>query len=43
MTKFGLMIFPTDYALDPVVLGKEAEAFGFESLFFSGTHPYSYE
>ena len=34
MTKFGLMIFPTDYALDPVVLGKEAEAFGFESLFF---------
>ena len=34
MTKFGLMIFPTDYAVDPVVLGKEAEAFGFESLFF---------
>ena len=37
MTKFGLMIFPTDYALDPVVLGKEAEAFGFESLFFPNT------
>ena len=34
MVRFGLMIFPTDYAVDPVVLGKEAEAFGFESLFF---------
>ena len=34
MADFGLMIFPTDYTLEPVVLGREAEALGFESLFF---------
>lgn len=34
MTDFGLLIFPTDYALPPSVLAKEAEAHGFESLFF---------
>ena len=34
MPNFGLMMFPTDYSLEPVVLGKEAEALGFESLFF---------
>lgn len=30
---FGLLIFPTDYAIDPGVLAVEAEARGFESLF----------
>ncbi len=34
MTDFGLLIFPTDYALGPDVLAREAEACGFESLFF---------
>ena len=34
MTDFGLLIFPTDYALGPDVLAREAEAHGFESLFF---------
>ena len=32
--KFGVYMFPTDYAIDPVELGKAAEAHGFESLFF---------
>lgn len=31
---FGLLIFATDYAVAPTTLAKEAEAFGFESLFF---------
>ena len=34
MTTFGLLIFATDYAVAPDVLAREAEAFGFESLFF---------
>ncbi len=34
MTTFGLLIFATDYAVSPDVLAREAEAFGFESLFF---------
>ncbi len=34
MPNFGLLIFATDFALDPTVLAKEAEAHGFESLFF---------
>jgi probable F420-dependent oxidoreductase len=34
MTNFGLLIFATDYALGPDVLAREAEAHGFESLFF---------
>ena len=34
MPDFGLMIFPTDYSVEPVVLAREAESFGFESLFF---------
>ena len=34
MNNFGLLIFPTDYALGPDVLAREAEAHGFESLFF---------
>jgi len=34
MTSFGLLIFATDYAVSPDVLAREAEAFGFESLFF---------
>ena len=34
MTQFGLLIFSTDYAIPPAVLGQEAEALGFESLFF---------
>ena len=32
--KFGLYIFPTDYAIHPAELGKVAESLGFESLFF---------
>jgi probable F420-dependent oxidoreductase len=32
--KFGLTMFPTDYAIAPAELGREAEARGFESLFF---------
>ncbi|HYY23505.1 MAG TPA: LLM class F420-dependent oxidoreductase [Thermoleophilaceae bacterium] len=31
---FGVAIFPTDYAIDPVALGRLAEERGFESLFF---------
>ncbi len=34
MPQFGLLIFATDYAVDPQVLAREAEAHGFESLFF---------
>jgi probable F420-dependent oxidoreductase len=32
--EFGLAIFPTDYAIDPVALGRMAEERGFESLWF---------
>jgi probable F420-dependent oxidoreductase len=32
--KFGVYMFPTDYAIGPVELGKAAEDLGFESLFF---------
>ena len=31
--KFGVYMFPTDYAIDPVSLGRAAEGLGFESLF----------
>lgn len=34
MTDFGLLMFPTDYAIAPNILAQEAEAHGFESLFF---------
>lgn len=34
MAQFGLLIFPTDYALSPSILAQEAEMHGFESLFF---------
>ena len=34
MTDFGLLIFATDYSVRPDVLAREAEAHGFESLFF---------
>lgn len=34
MTSFGVSMFPTDYAIQPIELAKEAEARGFESLFF---------
>ncbi len=34
MPTFGLLIFATDFAVAPDVLAREAEAFGFESLFF---------
>ncbi len=34
MVQFGLLMFPADYAVTPQVLAKEAEAHGFESLFF---------
>ena len=33
--KFGLAIFPTERAIDPVELGRVAEDRGFESLFFT--------
>jgi probable F420-dependent oxidoreductase len=32
--KFGLAIFPTDYTIDPIAIGRLAEERGFESLFF---------
>ncbi len=32
--KFGVTMFPTDYAIAPAELGREVEARGFESLFF---------
>jgi probable F420-dependent oxidoreductase len=32
--KFGIVMFPTDYAIAPAELGREVEARGFESLFF---------
>ena len=34
MAAFGLVIFPTDYAIPPAQLAQEAEARGFEALFF---------
>jgi probable F420-dependent oxidoreductase len=32
--KFGITMFPTDYAIDPVTLGRAVEERGFDSLFF---------
>lgn len=32
--KFGISMFPTDYAIQPAELGKAAEDLGFESLWF---------
>jgi len=32
--QFGAFMFPTDYAIDPVRLGRELEGRGFDSLFF---------
>src|SRR5436190_9726813 len=32
--QFGLAMFPADYAIDPVTLGRLAEERGFESLWF---------
>ncbi len=32
--QFGIAMFPTDYAIDPVALGRLAEERGFESLWF---------
>jgi probable F420-dependent oxidoreductase len=34
MTDFGVSMFPTDYAIQPVPLARAAEERGFESLFF---------
>lgn len=34
MTHFGVSMFPTDYAIQPIELALAAEARGFESLFF---------
>ena len=34
MAAFGLVMFPTDYAIAPAKLAEEAEARGFDSLFF---------
>lgn len=35
MTDFGLITFPTDYAMQPAELAKWAEGAGYESLFFA--------
>jgi len=32
--KFGILMFATDYAIDPVTLGRAVEERGFDSLFF---------
>ena len=32
--KFGIVMFPTDYAIDPVTLGRAVEERGFDTLFF---------
>ena len=32
--KYGVVMFPTDYSIDPVSLGKAVEERGFDSLFF---------
>ena len=32
--KFGIVMFPTDYSIDPVTLGRAVEERGFDSLFF---------
>jgi probable F420-dependent oxidoreductase len=32
--KYGIVMFPTDYSIDPVTLGKAVEERGFDSLFF---------
>lgn len=32
--KYGVLVFPTDYSIDPVTLGKEAEARGLNSIWF---------
>src|SRR5687768_4011833 len=32
--QFGVMMFPTDYAIDPVALGRAVEDRGFDSLWF---------
>ena len=34
MTDFGVAMFPTDFAIQPVALARSAEERGFESLFF---------
>jgi probable F420-dependent oxidoreductase len=34
MTQFGISMFPTDYAIQPIELGLEAEKRGFESIWF---------
>ncbi|HVP27552.1 MAG TPA: LLM class F420-dependent oxidoreductase [Myxococcota bacterium] len=34
MTDFGVLMFPTDYAIQPIPLAKAAEERGFESLWF---------
>lgn len=34
MTDFGVLMFPTDYAIQPMPLARAAEERGFESLFF---------
>ncbi len=34
MAEFGLLMFPTDYAMQPTALGRAAEERGFEWLFF---------
>jgi len=32
--RFGLIMYASDYTIDPVSLGRAAEERGFESLFF---------
>ncbi|MEO8458146.1 MAG: LLM class flavin-dependent oxidoreductase, partial [Chloroflexota bacterium] len=32
--KYGIVMFPTDYSIDPITLGKAVEERGFDALFF---------
>ena len=32
--KYGVVMFPTDYSIDPVTLGKACEELGFDSIWF---------
>ena len=41
MAAFGLMMFPTDYAIAPAQLAEAAEERGFDALFLPGAHPYT--
>ncbi len=38
--KFGISMFPTDYAIHPAELAREVEGRGFESLWMPGAYPH---